>query len=121
VRAGTTANSAGYFVLSTGNDPASSVIFFFARSTGFFYVNADVGGNESFPYNALQWYHVEFKNLDWTAKNFDYYVDGELIQADVPFRRRPSPTTLTGSAFIISTSTPTPGGMKSAWRVARRR
>jgi hypothetical protein len=85
VRPGANNLSAGYFTLYT-NGGTTGAIFFFARSTGFFYVNADVGGNESFPYNALQWYHVEFKNIDFTGKTFDYYVDGNLIQAAIPFR-----------------------------------
>ena len=49
-------------------------------------MNEDVGGDNSYPYNALQWYHVEFRDIDWVDKDFDYYVDGELIKADIPLR-----------------------------------
>jgi hypothetical protein len=38
------------------------------------------------PYAANAWYHIELRNLDWTAKRFDYYVNGALIRAAAPFR-----------------------------------
>jgi len=90
VRSGSTTLADGYFVLR--NQQGYEAIFFFARSSGFFYVNADVGGDESVPYDAETWYHIEFKNIDFAAKTFDYYVDETLIQTDIPFRY-PSSTT----------------------------
>lgn len=77
--------SHAYFLLYAGGGNTGA-IFFFARASGFFYINADVGGNESFRYNAQQWYHVEFKNIDFTKQTFDYYIDGVLNQAAIPFR-----------------------------------
>lgn len=74
------------YVVFTGNNGLDEVIFFFARSDGFFYLNADVGGNNSVRYNAEQWYHIEFREIDWQRNQLDYYVDGLLIQAGVPFR-----------------------------------
>ncbi len=35
--------------------------------------------------NAGQWYYIEF-HLDWKSKQFDYFIDDELIASDVPFR-----------------------------------
>jgi len=35
--------------------------------------------------NAGQWYYVEF-HLDWENKQFDYFIDDELIASNVPFR-----------------------------------
>jgi hypothetical protein len=83
VRSGSVAN-AGYFAVFDAS--GYELIFFFARSSGRFYVNADVGGDESFEYSPLTWYHVEFRNIDYASKRFDYYVDGSLVKQGVPFR-----------------------------------
>jgi len=61
-------------------------IWFFANDNGRFYINDDVGGNQAVIYQPNQWYHIEFRDVDWTLKTFDYYVDGVLVQADIPFR-----------------------------------
>ena len=29
------------------------------------------------------WYHIEFKNIDWEANTYDFYVDGVLIEAGI--------------------------------------
>lgn len=85
VRSGSTTTHDGYFVLTDGTY-GDDLIWFFARGSGKFYVNGDVGGDETFSYQANVWYKVEFRDLDWTAKNFDYYVNGTLVKASIPFR-----------------------------------
>ncbi|MDZ4287320.1 MAG: S8 family serine peptidase, partial [Prosthecobacter sp.] len=85
VRSGSTTTHDGYVVLKDGTYDAD-LIWFFARGSGKFYVNGNVGGDESFSYQANVWYRVEFRDIDWTAKNFDYYVNGTLIKANIPFR-----------------------------------
>lgn len=85
VRSGSTTTHDAYFVLTDGTY-GDEVIWFFARGSGMFYVNGDVGGDETFSYQADVWYKVEFRDLDWNAKNFDYYVNGTLVKADIPFR-----------------------------------
>lgn len=85
VRTSTNFKAGGYFRIDT-DESLMNIIWFFADPTGKFYVNDDVSGDNTFVYNALQWYHVEFRNIDWTNKNFDYYVDNQLIKADIPFR-----------------------------------
>ena len=85
VRTGSTSLASGYFRLD-GDTLGLSVIWFFAYPNGMFYVNADVGGDFTFAYNSNQWYHVEFRNIDWVNKIFDYYVNNQLIKADIPFR-----------------------------------
>ena len=84
VRSGSTGANDGYFVLRNRN--ADEVIWFFARADGRFYVNTDVGGDSSYPYAAQTWYHVEFRGIDFATKRFDYYVDGQLVRAGIPFR-----------------------------------
>jgi len=86
IRSGSVQSSDAYFVVTTNQPGITEVIWFYAKNTGFLYVNADVGGDEAYPYKALQWYHIEFRDIDWTAKNFDYYVDSKLVKADIPFR-----------------------------------
>jgi hypothetical protein len=61
-------------------------IWFFANANGRFYLNDNVGGNQSVAYTEGTWYHIEFRNINWSTKKFDYWVDGQLVQADVPFR-----------------------------------
>ncbi|SKA95114.1 PQQ-like domain-containing protein [Prosthecobacter debontii] len=85
VRSGSTTTHDSYVVF-TDNTYGMDVIWFYARGTGNFSVNGSSGGDESYSYQANVWYHIEFRNLDWTAKNFDYYVDGTLVKADIPFR-----------------------------------
>lgn len=85
VRAASNTAHTGYFVLTDGTY-GSDLIWFFARDNGKFYINGDAGGDESFNYQANLWYRVEFKDMDWTSKNFDYYVNGALVKANIPFR-----------------------------------
>jgi subtilisin family serine protease len=87
IRSGSTSQSDAYFVLTANGNARNTVIFFFARGSGFFFANGSTpGGDESFAYNANQWYQIEFKEINWTEKHFDYYVDGKLIKAAIPFR-----------------------------------
>jgi subtilisin family serine protease len=83
VRSGSQSLADGYFLLRQGGNDA---IWFFASTTGRFYVNGDVGGDESFAYNENEWYHIAFQDIDWEDKDFDYYVNDELIKADISFR-----------------------------------
>lgn len=62
-------------------------IWFFANANGRFYINDDVGGNQAVQYSEGQWYHIEFRDINWQAKHFDYWVNNHLIQANIPFRQ----------------------------------
>ena len=73
VRPGDTDKADGYFLVL--NDRGESVIMFLARHTGFFQVNTD---STSYWYDADTWYHIEFRDIDWDAHVFDYYVNGAL-------------------------------------------
>ncbi len=76
-----------YEFTSTGiHEAFYDFIWFFANANGRFYINDDVGGNQAVLYTQNQWYHIEFRNINWTTKKFDYWVDGQLVQAGVPFR-----------------------------------
>lgn len=84
VRLADTQHNAGYVVLtdSLGYD----VIWFFAMAGGTFYVNDYYYGDAAVPYTANTWYHVEFRDINWTTKTFDYYVNGVLRKAGIGMR-----------------------------------
>jgi len=84
IRSGSTTTHDAYFVLqnSTGYD----AIWFFAKGGGYLYVNSNVGGDETYAYTAETWYHIEFKNIDFITKTFDYYVNENMVKASIPFR-----------------------------------
>jgi len=85
VRSDSTMTDSGYFVL-TDSTYGDDLIWFFTRSNGRLFVNGENGGDESIPYQANVWYRVEFRDMNWVAKNFDYYVNGTLVKANIPFR-----------------------------------
>jgi len=87
IRSGSTTTSDAYCVLR--NSVGEDLIWFFASQSGYLYINDDIGGDQTYVYTALTWYHIEFKNIDFTTKTFDYYVDEELIKAGIPFRNAP--------------------------------
>ena len=74
-------------------------IWFFANANGRFYLNDDVGGNQAVQYQEGEWYRIEFRDIDWQAKRFDYWVNGQRIQAGVPFR---NPNLVSGLAYALS-------------------
>lgn len=87
VRPGSAILASSAFVLGDG---VGDTIFFYARENGRFHVNADVGGDESYPYQSGVWHRVEFRNIDWAARRFDYHVNGAVIKTAIPFRRASS-------------------------------
>ncbi|MEE9270223.1 MAG: choice-of-anchor D domain-containing protein, partial [Candidatus Krumholzibacteria bacterium] len=76
-----------YFVLR--DQFGTEVIWFYAQRSGGFYINADVGGHDTYPYNADTWYHIELKDISFATKTFDYYVDGTLVLAGISLRNAP--------------------------------
>lgn len=68
------------------HEQITDFIWFFANANGRFYLNDDAGGNQAVVYTEGEWYHIEFRNISWTTHSFDYWVDGTLVQAGVPFR-----------------------------------
>lgn len=84
VKPGQTNKLANYVAIQ---DPRGyEALTFYAMDSGTFYLNAGRGGDNTFPYEARRWYHIEYRNFDWTAKTFDYYIDGSLVKAGVSLR-----------------------------------
>ncbi len=42
-------------------------------------------GSYQVPMVQGQWYHIEYRNINYTTKRFDYYVNGTLVAANLQF------------------------------------
>ena len=85
--------AAGYFVLSDSTTLGGGAFFFLAQGNGQFVL---VPGDESFNYSVNTWYHVQFLNIDWSTKKFDYAVNDTLIRSGLTFRD----TSVTGFSHL---------------------
>ncbi|MBN1351977.1 S8 family serine peptidase [candidate division KSB1 bacterium] len=84
IRPATNNRACAYVVIGDDNILLNDgAFFFYASSTGYLTLYP---ANSSFLYAAATWYQIEFKNIDWTTKTFDYFVDGELIAPALSFR-----------------------------------
>ena len=84
IRSGSQSTFDSYFTLR--DRYLREVIYFLTLNTGMFYVNGNVGGHTTFPYSAGAWYHIEFRDIDFATKTFDYVVNDSVVQADMSFR-----------------------------------
>jgi hypothetical protein len=48
----------------------------------------------SVPYVSDNWYHIEFRNMNWQTQKLDYYVDGVLVQDDAAMSGSQPPTSM---------------------------
>ena len=81
----TTTTANGYVVIGDANiNSDNGILFCYFNSTGALRFYGATGQN--FPVNANQWYHVEIKNINWTARTLDVHLDGNLILTSWPFR-----------------------------------
>ncbi len=74
----------GSFII-IGDNPGSysdGLLYLYMTNYGNFYVNGNSGVSS---YIANQWVYVELKNIDWTLKIFDLYVDGVLESPSLSF------------------------------------
>jgi PKD repeat protein/subtilisin family serine protease len=76
--------SGGYFIVGNQNNFGSGAIHFSCTSSGM----GIVANNQAFkvPFYQNGWYFIALKNIDYTTQTFDYYVNGTLAFANVPFR-----------------------------------
>ena len=81
-----------YIVIGDENITSNNGILFayyYINEGGFrFYANQN--NNFTFPISLNTWYFIEIKDIDWTNKHFDIFIDNVLIQADFPFRSNSS-------------------------------
>ncbi|MCB9273928.1 MAG: hypothetical protein H6564_07795 [Lewinellaceae bacterium] len=80
-----------YCVIGDENTPSNlGIVFCYyssANNLRFFSSSAAV---INFPATVNIWYFIELKNIDWDNKSFDVYINGNLVQADFPFRSQAS-------------------------------
>jgi hypothetical protein len=72
----------GYLVL-TGAAPTEIIAFVYFSSSAF--CRGHSGTSTCAAYTADTWYHVELRDIDWTAKTFDFYLDGVAVQRGAAF------------------------------------
>jgi hypothetical protein len=84
VRAASATGQSGHFQLL--DQYGRRIIGFHCGNDGRFKVNAEEGGDISYPYEARRWYRIEMRNISWTAQTFDYAVDGVLVRTGIAFQ-----------------------------------
>ncbi|PCH93232.1 MAG: hypothetical protein COB85_07400, partial [Bacteroidetes bacterium] len=83
MKSSTTSSYGGFVVI--GDNPTGAtngIIYMFQNTSGAYYLNTRTIGS----YAANQWYYVELRNINFTAKTYDIYIDGVLLAGNEPFR-----------------------------------
>jgi len=58
----------------------ASIIFIHEEGPGGHYFSI---GRTNYQINELKWYLIEFKNINFISKTFDFYIDGKLIEQNI--------------------------------------
>ncbi|HPQ38894.1 MAG TPA: dockerin type I domain-containing protein [bacterium] len=78
--------SDAYFVVGDTSTPSNNgIIFLYAKGTGYWNLYSGTAYVSQDRYGAYLWYWHEFL-LDWNSRTVDWYVNGVLQHAGVPFR-----------------------------------
>jgi inhibitor of cysteine peptidase len=92
VKTAQTANSAAGFVVGDDSVTSNNGIIFFQMYSDYLRGYPNVYDGESWraggACNFNTWCHIEFRNIDWIGKTFDFYVNGALKHEGVPFRSK---------------------------------
>jgi hypothetical protein len=81
--------ASNYFVIGDENSQSNiGVIFFLAHGSE--YMLFDGNGSHTYPFVNATWSFIEFRNIDWSTRTFDWYVDGNLADSNIPFRSQSS-------------------------------
>ncbi len=86
VKPGSTTLADAYFLLGDVNSFGNGIAFFYAREDGLMGLYISASSNSMIPYAANTWYHIEYRNINFSTKTFDFYVDGQLQYQGFPFR-----------------------------------
>jgi len=81
-RAAQTTIPAAYFMMYPSSTSTDYIAWMYFNDTGSISCRGS-GSAILRPYVANQWYHIEFRNINWTSRTFDYYIDDVLVQASV--------------------------------------
>jgi len=85
------ATGTGYFVLQDGTtgDISSQVLFFYFYNGNTLRTIGSDGSNDVYVDQSASlntWYHIEFKDFNWSAHTVDVYYNGTLVYNDLIFR-----------------------------------
>jgi pseudomonalisin len=81
-----TSGASAYFVIGDDNVNTNRGIIFFAFNGANLAVYDGTNWKSGAASVANTWYFIEFKNINWVAKTYDFYVNGQLQAAGVAFR-----------------------------------
>ena len=79
-------SSTNYFVAGNSSVSATNCIVFcywLGSGNTLRFVSSS---NYDYPATNGQWYHIELRNINWTAHTFDIYINNALMQTAFPFR-----------------------------------
>lgn len=82
IKVGINTNPGGEFMMYGD----SSSIWSYFDSDSYIYLYTSDGSEQVQSYSTNTWYKFEFKNIDWTNKTYDFYIDGSLKVSDAEFR-----------------------------------
>jgi hypothetical protein len=85
-KSSSTTGASAYFVVGDDNVASNRGIIFFCFNTGNLTVYDGSTWRSGGPYAADTWYFIEFKNINWQTKTFDFYVNGTFQDGAIPFR-----------------------------------
>lgn len=82
------ANTTGtYFVIGDSGTPSNlGIFFFYFSSSGNIRAYSSSSNVFQTPYSANTWYHIELRNINYTTKTYDIWINNTLGQANFPFR-----------------------------------
>ena len=83
IRSDATGTDAGYLRISGSTDANQWLAYVSFYESGIYLIS---GQSFTVTYTPGRFYQIEFRNIDWTAHNFDYWVDGAQVALDVPMR-----------------------------------
>jgi len=81
----TTTQDGAYFVLSSGSS-SNYMAWIYLKDTGYIRIYDSDTQLAEVSYLANTWYHIELRNINWTTKVFDFYVNDVRVSAAFPFR-----------------------------------
>jgi inhibitor of cysteine peptidase len=90
VKTAQTANTTAGFVVGDDDVTSNHGIIFFQIYSDYLHGYLNIYDGETWRSGGScafdTWCHIEFRNIDWNGKTFDFYVDGALKHEGVPFR-----------------------------------
>ncbi|MDP1803186.1 MAG: T9SS type A sorting domain-containing protein [Bacteroidota bacterium] len=94
----------GYFIVGDANIASNNgIVFCYFNATSSLRFFNSAGYN--YPITVNTWYHIELKNINWTAKTFDIYINNVIWQTAFAFRT-PASTDMTQlHVFNLSSAT----------------